>query len=394
MNFQFSTASQIIFGNESISKLASLAKSFGERVMLVTNKNKKDGKSLLDNLSAVGIDILEELEKEGITPALFYVDQEPTIDLIENGLAAARASDSQVFLGLGGGSAVDTAKAISALMANPGSPLDYLEVIGQGKKITQRSKPFIAIPTTSGTGAEVTSNAVLHSIPHNIKVSLRSPMMLAHVALVDPQLTLSLPPSITAHTGLDALTQVIEPFVSSFANPFTDALCREGIQRGGRSLMKAWQDGADAQAREDMSITSLFGGISLANAKLGAVHGFAGVLGGMYGSPHGAICACLLPVVMEMNVKLLEQNGERFYLGRYDEIARILTLNEKARAADGVKWIKELVETMNIPSLSEIGVKQEQFAEIIEKSAKSSSMKGNCLKLSTADLEQILQQAF
>ncbi len=393
MNFQFSTATQIIFGKDSVNKLGSLVSSFGKKVLVVTNRTKGESENLIDKLSNLGINVRELLDKEGIHTTTFFVEEEPTITLIEEGLKVARESDCSVFLGLGGGSAIDTAKATSALMANSGSPLDYLEVIGAGKKLIHRSLPFIAVPTTSGTGAEVTANAVLHSIQHNQKISLRSPLMLAHIALVDPQLTLGLPPSITAHTGLDALTQVIEPFVSSFANPFTDALCREGIQKASRGLRKAYQDGSDQQAREDMSITSLFGGIALANAKLGAVHGFAGVLGGMYRAAHGAICACLLPGVIEMNIRVLKKNKDRVYLDRYDEVARILTHSEKATADDGIRWIKETVEFMKIPSLSAIGVKKDQFDEIIEKSINSSSMKGNCVKLTKDELEEILLQA-
>ena len=393
MNFQFSTASQIIFGVESINKLGDLIQTFGDKVFLVTNRTKGEKENLIDKLSSLGIDIIEILDKKGIQPTFFFVEEEPTISLIENGVQAANESHSNVFLGIGGGSAIDTAKAISAMVANSGSPLEYLEVIGEGKKITKRSMPFIAIPTTSGTGAEVTSNAVLHSIQHNLKISLRSPLMLAHIALVDPKLTIGLPPSITAHTGLDALTQVIEPFVSIYANPFTDALCREGIERASRGLPIAYRDGSDLQARENMSIASLFGGIALANAKLGAVHGFAGVLGGMYRAAHGAICARLLPVVMEMNVRVLKKNNDEFYLKRFDEVARIITQNEKAKADEGIRQVKELVDSMRIPSLADIGVRKDQFEEIIKNSKKSSSMKGNCVKLSDSELEEILLQA-
>ena len=229
-------------------------------------------------------------------------------------------------IGLGGGSAIDTGKAIAALLTNPGDPLDYLEVIGRGQALQQTPLPYIAIPTTAGTGSEVTRNAVLASHEHHVKVSLRSPLMLPRVAIVDPELTYSLPPAITASTGLDALTQLIEPYTCNSPNPMIDAICREGMQRAARSLKRAYQNGSDAAAREDMSIAALFGGMALANAKLGAVHGFAGPLGGLFPAPHGMICARLLPFVVEANVRALQmREPDSPVLKRYDEVAQLLT---------------------------------------------------------------------
>src|SRR5207245_11298164 len=205
--------------------------------------------------------------------------------------------------------------------------LDYLEVIGQGRALENASTPFIAMPTTAGTGSEVTRNAVLASPRHRVKVSLRSPFLLPKIALVDPELTYDLPPSITASTGLDALTQLIEPYVSSRANPMTDAVCVDGLRRVARSLRVAFEAGRNAAAaREDMAVASLFGGLALANAGLGAVHGFAGPIGGMFPAPHGAVCAALLPDTMEVNLRALRRRApESETLRRFDEIARILT---------------------------------------------------------------------
>ena len=204
-------------------------------------------------------------------------------------------------IGFGGGAALDAAKAIAILMTNPGDVTDYLEIIGRGKTLTEPPVPCIAIPTTAGTGSEVTRNSVIASREERVKVSLRSPLMLPKVVVVDPELTYDLPPAITASTGVDALTQLIEPFVCSRANPLTDGLCQEGIERVARSLRRAFESAgrgeapADAAAREDMAVASLFGGLALANAGLGAVHGLAAPLGGMIGAPHGAVCAALLP---------------------------------------------------------------------------------------------------
>ena len=269
--------------------------------------------------------LLDLLAAQGIDCVTFPVSGEPTVEVVRQGVQHVRHATCDLVIGFGGGSAMDTGKAIAALMTNSGDLLDYLEVIGKGKPLTQPAAPFIAIPTTAGTGAEVTRNAVLASPEHRVKVSLRSPHMLPRVALVDPELTYSLPPQVTASTGLDALTQLIEPFVSIRANPMTDAFCREGMRRAARSLRRAYEHGNDVKAREDMSLASLLGGLALANAGLGAVHGIASVMGGMFPAPHGAVCARLLPHVMEINVRALqERQPGSDALHRYDEVARIL----------------------------------------------------------------------
>ncbi len=297
-------------------------------------------------------------------------------------------------IGLGGGSVLDTGKAIAALLTNPGDVFDYLEVIGKGQPLVNAPLPYIAIPTTAGTGSEVTRNAVIESPEQNVKVSLRSPLMLPRVALVDPELTYNLPPAITASAGLDALTQLIEPFVSVKANPMTDAICREGIYYAARSLRRAYENGADKEAREGMSLASLFGGLALANAALGAVHGFAGPLGGMLHAPHGALCARLLPFVMEANIKALEtRQPEHPALGRYIEIAQILTGEKEATAHDGVRWTSELVDTLKIPGLSTYGMNEKAFPEAVEKTMKANSFKGNPIALNEDELRLILEKA-
>jgi alcohol dehydrogenase class IV len=297
-------------------------------------------------------------------------------------------------IGFGGGSAIDTGKAIAILLRNPGKIEDYLEVIGKGKTLPYPGVAMIAIPTTAGTGAEVTRNAVLGVPEKRIKVSLRSPFMLPKVAFVDPELTYDLPAGITASTGLDALTQLIEPFVSNSANPMTDAFCREGLLRAARSLKRVFSNGRDIQAREDMSLASLFGGLALANARLGAVHGFAGVLGGRYSGPHGAICAKLLPPVMETNLRALrERSPESEYLLRYQEVARILTGSEKATEQDGLTWVKEACLELQIPPLSVYGFRREDIPTVVEMSTRASSMKGNPITLTSQEMESILIEA-
>jgi len=250
------------------------------------------------------------------------------------------------------------------------------------------------VPTTAGTGAEVTRNAVLASPEHRVKVSLRSPLILPHVAVVDPLLTYSMPPAVTASTGLDALTQVLEPYVSGLANPLTDTVCREGLTRAARSLRRAFEDGTDAGARLDMALASLFGGLALANAKLGAVHGFAGVLGGMYGAPHGVICGRLLPFVTEANIRALQaRDRDNPALARYDEISRIVTGNTLATADDGIAWIQALGDALQVPGLAAYGLAPSDFSVIVEKTSRSSSMRGNPVKLTHEEMAEILDQA-
>ena len=309
-------------------------------------------------------------------------------------MAAARAANCDVIVGIGGGSAIDCGKAIAALVTNTGSIIDYLEVIGAGKPLTERPLPYVAIPTTAGTGAEVTRNAVLASPEHAVKVSLRSPLMLPLLALVDPELTYSLPSDVTASTGMDALTQVLEPFVSPRATPMTDAFTREGLTRAARSLRTAYETPDDASAREDMALVSLLGGLALANAGLGAVHGYAAPLGGMFPIPHGVACARLLPFVMEANLQALRQRQPASpALARYREVAQILTGSADATAEDGVTWVMALLRDLQIPPLSRYGIRAADFPDLVDKAAKASSMKANPIVLSPDELTEILEQA-
>jgi alcohol dehydrogenase class IV len=279
-------------------------------------------------------------------------------------------------------------------MTNPGEPFDYLEVVGKGQPLKNKAAPFIAIPTTSGTGSEVTSNAVLSVPEKQVKVSMRSPFMLPSIALVDPSLTYSLPRDITASTGLDALTQCLEPFVSNQANPLTDGFCTEGLKRAARSLQRACDFPDDAEARADMSLTSLLGGLALANAKLGAVHGFAGPLGGMINAPHGSLCASLIPHVVKANITALRsRDSSSEFLKRYDEVAKILTNNDKAKTDDTVAWLQELCGRLEVPTLSQLGLTKDLMAEVVNKAQNASSMKGNPIVLRVDELTDILERA-
>jgi alcohol dehydrogenase class IV len=287
---------------------------------------------------------------------------------------------------------LDTAKAVSGFLTNPGNVIDYLEVIGGSLPIKFPSVPLIAVPTTAGTGTEVTRNAVIGSTIHHVKVSLRSLYLLPRIALIDPELTISLPPSITASTGLDALTQLIEPYTSNSPTPLTDAVCIEGMRRIARSLMRAYDHGQDLEAREDMSLAALLGGMALANSRLGAVHGFAGVIGGEIYAPHGEVCASLLPAVMAINLTALrERLPHHPAIERFVLIARLLTEDPAATAEDGIQWIRDFCQHASIQSLSKLGLTKSEYPRVIEKAQKSSSMKGNPLILSDNELRNILE---
>jgi len=391
MRFEFATATRIIFGPGTLREVGPIAAEMGSRALVVvgyTALRPAQGRP------ARAAPLLDGLAAQGIYTVTTSVTSEPTVGVARLGTERAREAECDLVIGFGGGSVLDTGKAIAALLTNGGDPLDYLEVIGRGQPLTRAAAPCIAIPTTAGTGAEVTRNAVLASPEHRVKVSLRSPLMLPRLAVVDPELTHTLPPAVTASTGLDALTQVIEPYVSNRANPMTDALCREGMRRAARSLRRAYEQGDDAAAREDMALASLFGGLALANAKLGAAHGFAGPLGGMFSAPHGAICGRLLPHVVAVNVRALQERlpGSEA-LRRYDEVAQILTGSGSASADDGVAWVRELCDVLQVPPLASYGVTPADFPVLIEKASVSSSMQGNPIRLTPDEMREILTRA-
>lgn len=383
MRFEFATAARIIFGPGTISEAASLSAEMGKRAFVITGSSTERARPLLN-----------ALDKQGIDYVTFSVPGEPTTTIAVTAAQAARQTRSEMVISIGGGSVLDAGKVAAGMLTNSGELEEYLEVIGAGRALGQPAAPHIAIPTTAGTGAEVTRNAVLGVPEHHVKVSMRSPYMLPRLAVVDPVLTYSMSPDVTASTGLDALTQLLEVYVSSQANPLTDGICREGLRRAGRSLRRAYEDGNDSEARQDMAIASLFSGLGLANAKLGAVHGFAGPLGGMYSAPHGVICARLLPFVMEANVEALQQRDATSpALAKYDEAARLLTGSNLAKAADAVKWVRELCLALKVPSLARYGLKEQDFEIVISKAKKSSSTKGNPVELTDDELLNIIRQA-
>jgi alcohol dehydrogenase class IV len=382
IHFEFSTAQKIIFGSGAIRQVGELAKLNGKTCLIVSSKN------------APYAEIAERLNNSGLHHHSLFVKGEPTLKSVQNGIDYAKSCKVDLIIGVGGGSTLDSAKAISALLTNEGNLTDYLEVVGKNQPILNHAIPMIAIPTTAGTGTEVTRNAVLKVEDKSIKVSLRSEKMIPKIALIDPELTLSLTPEVTASTGMDALVQLIEPFVSLQANPMTDLYCREGIRRASNALENAYNHPDDLPSREEMSYSSLLGGMALANAGLGAVHGFAAVLGGIYPIPHGQCCARLLPSVYKNNyLAIMKRDPLSEKIFRFEEIAQIVTNDPKASFNDGIGWFQDICNKLNIPHLSKFGINMTNSTEIIKKVKSASSTKANPIQLNDDELIQILEES-
>jgi alcohol dehydrogenase class IV len=391
-SFEFAAPGRILFGLGRVAEAGGVAAgllgkgggaSTPARAILVSGGEARRLAPLLASLEASGLEIVH-----------FTIKREPRFEDAQAALDLARGSGCGLAIGFGGGSAIDLAKAVAALLANPGEVLDYAEVIGGGKALSRPSYPCIAIPTTAGTGSEATRNAVLASSEKAVKVSLRSPTMLPSFAIVDPELSYSLPPRQTAETGMDALTQLIEPLVCSAPNPFVDALCREAIPRVARSLPLAFADGGDTAAREGMAFASLSGGMALANARLGAVHGIAGPLGGSFPVPHGAACAALLAPVAAVNVAALRsREPESPALSRYAEVAASLSGGKYSSAEDAAPLLRDFASNLGLRSLAAFGLRKEDFPLLVTKAEAASSMRGNPIKLTADEIRSILESA-
>lgn len=382
MAYSFATG-RVLFGAGVRTEIADRAGKFGSRCVLMTGAHAGRSGWLQQALDMVMDEVV-----------LMAVPGEPSVADVAGWASAARQQRCDLVVAVGGGSVLDAGKAVAALMTNTADVFDYLEVVGRGMPLAHAPVPVIAVPTTSGTGAEVTANAVLTVPERRVKVSLRSPFMIPELAVVDPELTVSLPRAQTAVTGMDALTQVLEAFVSHAASPLTDPLCRDGLVRAARSLRRVTENGGDMEARTDMALVSLFSGMALANGKLGAVHGFAAPLGAELGAPHGAVCAALLPHVMAANIEVLRrQTQDGPGLERYNEVAVLLTGRHAARADDGVTWVRELCRDLEIPGLRLMGLEERRIPDLAVKAAHASSMRGNPVVLPAEELERILLNA-
>lgn len=408
VNFTFFSPAKIVFGAgiskniaDHIPQPASRDKKRSEdgghsrrtrgKVLLITGKDTSRAKSIIDSLNS------SETDHE-----LMVQSGEPSISEIVKGVEMAIRDGIDSVIAIGGGSVIDAGKAIAALTTNRHHIMHYLEIIGKGSPLTEKSLPMVAIPTTSGTGAETTCNAVLSSPEHHIKVSLRGHLMYPDVALIDPELSMSMSAQMTASTGMDALTQLIESFTSRFATPVTDALCREGLSKISGSFKKCYDEPDNIEARGEMSLAAMLSGITLSNAKLGAVHGIAGPMGGMVNAPHGLICARLLGSVITANIVMVKEQlkwaGQKESalksLMKYQEVARILTGNPDAEPDDASYYINEIAQYMHIRDIAFPEVDSKQIDLVTRQSEKSSSMKGNPVALSSDQIKNIIKLEF
>jgi alcohol dehydrogenase class IV len=375
-SFELAAPGRVVFGAGVAAQANAAVSALGaKRALVVSGKSTERSSDLRKRLP--------------IASVVYSIPGEPTMAMVDEGRALARDEGCDVVIALGGGSAIDAGKAIAAMAGNDGELADYMEVVGKGRALPKSGLPCIAIPTTAGTGAEVTKNSVLTSPEAKVKASLRSPHLLPVVALIDPDLLDGTPPAITAVTGLDALSHLVESFVSLRANPFTMALGREGMIRVARSLRPAYEHGLTPERREDLAMASLFGGMCLANSGLGAVHGFAAPLGGMWKAPHGAVCAALLPGVMRANVKALsERDAASPALSRYRELDALL-----GQGRDASAWVGELTRALGIAGLTSVGMTDAEVPLLVEKAKVASSMRGNPIVLTDGELVAIAREA-
>lgn len=378
--FELAIPGDVRFGGGRLSEVPDALAGWGtRRVLLVTGRSPDRAAALVDGL-----------QTRGLVVTRYAVSGEPSIQVVRDGVAAAAGCDAVV--GFGGGSAIDVAKAVAVLAVRGADPLEHLEVIGAGRPITAAGLPCVAIPTTAGTGSEVTRNSVLSG--DGVKASLRSPLMLPRLAVVDPDLLLGVPVATIAASGMDALAQLIEPFLSRKANPVTDALARDGIVRSARSLRRARRDGmVNPSVREDLAIASLFGGLCLANAGLGAVHGFAAALGARLGAPHGAVCAAVLAPAIKVNLRAARRVRDRSAVTRFADLAVLLTGNPTARPEAAAGWLTELTTALQIPGLRTYGLTDADTAEVVAAAQRASSMKGNPIELTDDEVAEILARA-
>lgn len=378
--FQFMTSTRIIFGEGALQSSLSTLNQFGYSVLLVTGKNLQRANSVIQYLK------LQNMRYQHVA-----ISGEPNITMVEETALAGRKFQPDMVVAMGGGSVLDMGKALAAIIPNQGDVYDYVEVVGRSVPLKSKPLPFIAIPTTASTGSEVTKNAVLRSGQDQVKVSLRSPEMLADVAIVDPTLTYGTDPYVSGRGAMDAFTHLMEAYVCGEPNPLTDMICEEGLRRLSQSVIAAcMQD--DHKARADISFAAMLGGMAITNAKLGAAHGLASALGGKLNAPHSVITARLAPYVMSENINAAQRAGRNDLLQRYTRLAKVLTGRVNAHREDSVLWVRMMLEKLEIPALDEFGVCSTSFEQVAEDTLKSVAIKGNPLPLTEERLIYILEQ--
>jgi len=378
---EFYTPGKIIFGPGGLSQVGAEAKRLGNKVLVVLGKSAMRKSKALDRLTQL-------LKKNNLKYIIYEnIPSDPTVETVDTGTSLARKENCNLVISLGGGSVLDTGKAISAMVTNESSVADYQEIEGKGRKFQHKPIPFIAIPTTSGTGSEATKNAVITNTKFNLKKSIRDPWLIPEIALIDPELTLSLPPRITAVCGGDALTQCIESYLGKKSQEITDALALHSIGLIGKNLVKAVKDGKNLEARKNMAMAALLSGLCLSNSGLGAAHALSHPLGVYYKIPHGLSCAVLLPYVMEYNLPVVTKKLAKIAQS-LDENFSLLSETEAAQKA--VEKIKEVLSQAGIKcNLSEWGIKKEDFPQLI-KGAKGGSLNNNPRDTSDEDLLELL----
>ncbi len=379
MGFSIQTPTQILFGRGEAGKAPDMIRAFGYRVLVICGRDMRRADWLVTALAVTGAEV-----------QTLPCPDEPTLTMLTEALHYTRGFEPQVVVGIGGGAVLDMSKALAAMIPSPTPLMDHLEVVGRGLPLSAPPLPFIALPTTAGTGAEVTKNAVIGLPDHRRKVSLRDDRMLARLAIVDPALTDHCPWHVTLASGLDAVVQVIEPYLSTRANDFTDALARPAIARGLTALHRLSQ-GEDAVARDDLAWVSLCGGLALANAGLGAVHGLAGPICGMCPAPHGAVCAILLGPVLEMNRRRLDESSQA--AKRLAEVCTLIAEALGGSADTAPQTIADWVRRAGLDGLTAQGLALGDHADVAEAALQASSMKSNPVPLTHTDLMWILSQA-
>jgi alcohol dehydrogenase class IV len=383
VRFDLAVPVDIRFGAGRVSEVPEVFARLGaSRVLVVTGRTM----SRADTLRS-------ELRETGISSIVFGVATEPSIERVRAAVSLVAESGCDAVLGFGGGSALDVAKAVAVLALSGTDPTDHLEVIGAGHPIERPGLPCVAVPTTAGTGSEVTRNSVLSG--GGVKASLRSPLILPKVALVDPELLVGVPKPTIAASGMDALSQLIEPLLSKRANPFSDALARDGIRRSARSLRRGYEEGMEESGvREDLALASLFSGMCLANSGLGAVHGLAAAAGARLSAPHGAVCAAVLAAVMDVNLRALRERArEDPALPRMTDVATLLTGLTEATPEDAIAWLQELTTALSIPGLASYGLNQDEIAPMVAAAQKASSMRGNPIDLRDEEVTEIITRS-
>ncbi len=389
MRFVLRAPAHVSFGAGTSLEAPAIAARFAPRVMLVVGGASLERSGTLERIEG-------ELARAGATSTVLRVAGEPDVRAIDDGARLSCEAGCGVVLAVGGGSVIDAAKAVAALATNGGRAIDYLEDLappssGRPRAVEREPLPVVAVPTTAGSGSEVTRNAVLRVAEARVKRSIRSDLMIPRVAIVDPDLSATAPLAVSASAGLDALTHLVEAYVSRNAQPTTDLLALEGIGHAARALRRLADRAATAETYAAMALASLWGGLALANAGLGAVHGLVAPLGGRCAVPHGAGCGCLLAATLRTNLGALRARApDSPVLGRFVQVATALTGDAAARPDHAADAVDALRVALGVGPLARYGVTASDLSPIVER-ARGGSMRTNPVELTDAELDAILR---